>query len=639
MRDPEDFDAFYIDARERLLLQTYALTGDLPAARAAVRDAFIVAWHHWRKIGRLEDPEESVRPHAWRHAQRRHTARLWHRDRSIDPEITKTFEALSELSAIQRKALLLTQLGAVTMSQMAREIGRPIEDAERELQGAATAFAQARGIHTSQIHYQLANLRRQISDVRWPRATILRRAGGARRRTHTLVGAATAVAALVISGSVVTDTTGVRPSLDRPVVAAGQAQAQPATPSPSASASPEPEPEPLTDAALIGTGDLSRLTGRKGWKLTGTSDNSEGNGLAIPCQEERYADPRGSAALLRTFEAKNRARTAEATAFQSVEESRNVRAAQRTLTRTLDWYAGCRIERAQVLSTQRLPGVGDEATLIVVRVWGKPDRTMAVTVARTGVFTTTVMTTVANAERANTRASARTIGGAVGNLCALPEAGECATTTKLQQTAPLPVGSDPALLSEIDLPPISGVAKPWVGTEPSRAENNLASTRCDETQFKGRFNQTRIRNNMTRSFLIPQAKLAKTFGLTQTVGSLPKQKAKAFVEGVRQRLAGCQDKDLGTRVTRLVQRESDKESLTVWTLTTELSDNRSLDYSMAIIRHGGVITQIGFIPDGSAAMSNQDFLALAQRAQDRLPQLKVAQKKQAQKNEAQNQQG
>lgn len=634
MRDPEDFDAFYTDARERLLLQTYALTGDLSAARAAVRDAFIVAWHHWRKVGRLEDPEESVRPHAWRHAQRRHTARLWHRDRSIDSEVTATFEALSELSAIQRKALLLTQLGAVTMSQMAREIGRPLEDAERELQGAATAFAQARGIHTSQIHYQLANLRTQISDVRWPRATIVRRAGGARRRTHTLVGAATAVAALVISGSVVTDTTGVRPSLDRPVAAAGQAQAPPATPSPSTSASPEPEPEPLTDAALIGTGDLSRLTGRKGWKLTGTSDNSEGNGLVIPCQEERYADPRGSAALLRTFEAKNRARTAEATAFQSVEESRNVRAAQRTLAATLDWYAGCRIERAQVLSTQRLPGIGDEATMIVVRVWGEPDRTMAVTVARTGVFTTTLMTTVANAERANTRASARTIGGAVGNLCALPAAGECATSTKLQQTAPLPVGSDPALLSEIDLPPVAGVAKPWVGTAPRRAENNLASTRCDETQFKGRFNQTQIRNNMTRSFLIPQAKLAKTFGLTQTVGSLPKQKAKAFVEGVRQRLAGCQDKDLGTRVTRLVQRESDKEGLTVWTLTTELSDDRSLDYSMAIIRHGGVITQIGFIPDGSAAMSNEDFLALAQRAQDRLPQLKVARKKQAQ-----NQQG
>ena len=32
---PDEFDAFYKDARDRLLLQTYALTGDLPASRSA----------------------------------------------------------------------------------------------------------------------------------------------------------------------------------------------------------------------------------------------------------------------------------------------------------------------------------------------------------------------------------------------------------------------------------------------------------------------------------------------------------------------------------------------------------------------------------------------------------------------------
>ena len=42
MRDPEKFDVFYQDARERLLAQTFALTGDLAASRRAVRDAFVV---------------------------------------------------------------------------------------------------------------------------------------------------------------------------------------------------------------------------------------------------------------------------------------------------------------------------------------------------------------------------------------------------------------------------------------------------------------------------------------------------------------------------------------------------------------------------------------------------------------------
>ena len=85
MKRADEFDAFYKDARSRLLLQTYALTGDLPAARSAVRDSFIVAWHHWRKVSRQDDPEVWVRPYAWTHAQRRHTARIWHRDKSLDP--------------------------------------------------------------------------------------------------------------------------------------------------------------------------------------------------------------------------------------------------------------------------------------------------------------------------------------------------------------------------------------------------------------------------------------------------------------------------------------------------------------------------------------------------------------------------
>ena len=62
MRSPETFDAYYVETRTRLLHEAYALTGDAPAARAAVRDAFVVAWHHWRKVAMLEDRDAYVRP-------------------------------------------------------------------------------------------------------------------------------------------------------------------------------------------------------------------------------------------------------------------------------------------------------------------------------------------------------------------------------------------------------------------------------------------------------------------------------------------------------------------------------------------------------------------------------------------------
>ena len=68
MRSPETFDAYYVETRTRLLHEAFALTGDAPAARAAVRDAFVVAWHHWRKVDALEDRDSYVRPLTFRRA-------------------------------------------------------------------------------------------------------------------------------------------------------------------------------------------------------------------------------------------------------------------------------------------------------------------------------------------------------------------------------------------------------------------------------------------------------------------------------------------------------------------------------------------------------------------------------------------
>ena len=57
MHDGDEFDEFYKSIRSSLLQQTFALTGDLSASRSAVRDAYVAAWHHWRKVSRLEDRE------------------------------------------------------------------------------------------------------------------------------------------------------------------------------------------------------------------------------------------------------------------------------------------------------------------------------------------------------------------------------------------------------------------------------------------------------------------------------------------------------------------------------------------------------------------------------------------------------
>ena len=101
------------------------------------------------------------------------------------------------------------------MPQMAREIGLPLDDAERELQTAVTQFSLHREVPAAEIRSAFEPLLPMVEDARWPRGSIIRRAGSARRRTHTTVGAVAAVAAVVVTGSMVTDAAGVRPSLDR----------------------------------------------------------------------------------------------------------------------------------------------------------------------------------------------------------------------------------------------------------------------------------------------------------------------------------------------------------------------------------------------------------------------------------------
>ncbi|HET8961611.1 hypothetical protein [Nocardioides sp.] len=611
MKRADEFDAFYKDARSRLLLQTYALTGDLPASRSAVRDAFIVAWHHWRKVSRQEDPEAWVRPYAWAHAQRRHTARIWHRDKSLDPEARATLDALGKLPLAQRKTLLLTQLTSLSMSEMAREAGMSLADAEKKLQLATAQFSVHRSVQTTSIRSLIEALREPVEAARWPRPTIIRRAGSARRRTHTLIGVAAAAAAVVLSGTLVADADGVRASLDRESVSTSSSRS-----SGSADGSGS-APAAFSGDDLLSADQVEDYVAGRKWREIETTDNTQGDGLILPCQQARYADPRGEGALLRTFGTTPRKGGQEDAAFQLTEISESVRSARRAFRASLEWYAGCTDRRIQLMATRRVTQVGDDASLLVLRSWAGARPTMVVGVSRSGAITTTTMSWTQPQAAPSLNGAARLAAAAVNGLCARPEAGACATRPRLARSAPIPVGDAPGMLSEVDLPPVTRVMKPWVGTEPRRASVNVAATGCDKTAFTGK----QVSNNLTRSFVIPAAKLPAAFGITETVGTLRPGAARTFVAGVRRDLDACPDRNrgLGTDVTRLAHRQSKARDLTVWRLTTELDDNRSVTYLMGIVREGTAVGQVTFVPEPDVTMGPDAFVALVARAGERLP--------------------
>jgi DNA-directed RNA polymerase specialized sigma24 family protein len=620
MSAADDFDAFYKDARTALLQQTFALTGDLPASRSAVRDAFVAAWHHWRKVSRLEDREGWVRPLAWRYAQRRHSARIFHRDRKLDPGLRATLDALAKLPLTQRKVLVLTQLTDMSMTEMAREVSLPLHEAEQRLQTATSQFAMHRKVATTAIRALFEPLLQHVTDARMPRVTIVRRAGTARRRTHTAIGAAAAVTALVLGGAAATDAQGVKPSLENArstgVAATHLGPDSDASEDPAASGddtSAEP-PISIGDDDLVSLDQLTdRVAGR--WRQAGTGGAR--TGILMPCQSTRFADASGVASAVQRFKAPADKGHPRRTMVQTVELSTSNRSARSAYDAMVGWFSACSDARVQLISTHRVERVGDEATVLVLRSWKRPETTMVASIARTGRASTVTLTSSQDTRRADVAGSARLLADAVNGLCALPETGSCAEAPEVSATRPLPVGEVPSMLVEVDLPPVAGVDRPWIGTEARVAQSNLAASMCDGTRFDAK----PMKRNMTRSFVIPEARLSDLFGLTETVGLLPEKQAGRFIDTVRSRLRTCADRQLGTDVVRVSETSSRRQDVSVWRVTTELSDNRSVTYLMGIMRDGDAVAQIGFVPDGKVQMAPGAFVALVHRALDRLPEL------------------
>lgn len=603
MRNPDDFDAFYKSARHRLLLQTYALTGDLPAARGAVRDAFVAAWHHWRKVSRLDDPESWVRPHAWQHAQRRHTARIWHRDKSLDPELRSTLDALAKLPAVQRRILLLAQLGSTSMAGMARELGLTDEVAEQQLQLATAHFAVHRDVPSTSIRHRLEQLASRTEDIRFPRPSIIRRAGAARRRAHTGAGLVAAVAALAVASSIVGRTDGVAPALD------GVRATGPDRPA------PQQAPPPLAMDDLITPEQAAALAPRGALGTPRTDDNTRGNGIYTACQRDRFADPDGVGALVRRFPAQSEARVS---ALQVVELSESARAAETAYDAMVGWYAGCTDDRVQLLATRRVTGAGDEGVLLVLRSWRAPVTTYSVGIARTGDLTTSVVRRAEDARPPSLRPLVQLLGSSVSGLCDHDRAGACTMRPRTTVVPPPAAESARGMLQVVDLPPVTGVDRPWVATDPTRPRLNPAATTCDKADFTGRT----VRWAATRSLLIPQAALPDSFGVSETMGRFGSERlAREFVSTVRRRMAGCEDKDLTATLTPLHSQAGPRVDLSTWHLTSEFADDRTVEFYVALIRRDRVVAEVTFVPAKGAGFPRGAFHALALRALERIENL------------------
>lgn len=607
----DSFDSFYRATRRRVLHQAFALTGDLPAAQSAVRDAYVGAWQHWRKVSRLDDPLDWVRPRAWQLAQRRHTARIWHRHRGASEEHQAVLDALSRLPVAQRRVLLLTDLAGLDTAHAARELGVTRDVAEANQRMARVTFATALDVGPAAAQDRLVGLDHSLEEATLPRGPIVRRAGRKRRQGHALVGAAAAVVIALGAGaftyqpsaSNAEDLRLVKPEV--PTVTQDPAAGQ------------DPTANAPTGRNLLDRDQIRRLGLAQRWNVVGTSDNTSGDGINTVCQQSRFADPDGFAATVRSFSATGSPRRS---AVQTVEVSKTEKQARAAFGTTVGWFAGCRLGRLQLLSSYRVDNIGDEADVLMVKLWKEPVTTLSVAVARTGKVTTTTVGTTVGAAPPPAQQITQSLADSVAMLCARSGSPDCAKRPSYRVVPPPPSGEERGILAVADLPPVGRISRPWVGTEPRSARVNPSATTCDRANF-ARAGATRTR---TRTYLIPETSLPARFGLSETYGVFPSARvAERFLSDLRGMVGRCEKRDLATQVSgaRTERRKARPLDLSSWDLSTKVNNQQKVRFRLGFVRVGRTVAQLTFAPSPADDMTATSFRSLLVRSGDRLREL------------------
>lgn len=152
MPDELDFDEFYTASFRRIVSQIYAMTGNLAEAEDSVQEAYARAWQRWGDVRKYGDPEAWIRTvayrlsvSAWRKSVNRRTAH--HRAAAspelpgLSPDHLALVAALRQISAEQRRAIVLYHLVGLTLAEIADETGNPVGTVKSHLSRGRKALA------------------------------------------------------------------------------------------------------------------------------------------------------------------------------------------------------------------------------------------------------------------------------------------------------------------------------------------------------------------------------------------------------------------------------------------------------------------------------------------------------------------
>lgn len=136
MADGLDYDEFYTGTFRRVVVQIYAMTGNLAEAEDSVQEAYARAWQQWGTVSKYGNPEAWVRTvarrisvSAWRKAANRLAAHHRHGPPpdipGLGPDHLALVAALRRISPVQRQVIVLFYLAGRSIEEIAAETGMP----------------------------------------------------------------------------------------------------------------------------------------------------------------------------------------------------------------------------------------------------------------------------------------------------------------------------------------------------------------------------------------------------------------------------------------------------------------------------------------------------------------------------------
>ena len=152
MAGTADLDELYAASYRRLVVQLYAVCGDLADAEDAVQEAFVTALRKGRELARVANPEAWLRTVAlnrlrggWRHAAlvRRLQPDVPGPQRTVEvgPEHVAIVAALASVDADQRLIVVLHHLADLPTAEIAAELGIPEGTVKSRLSRARARLA------------------------------------------------------------------------------------------------------------------------------------------------------------------------------------------------------------------------------------------------------------------------------------------------------------------------------------------------------------------------------------------------------------------------------------------------------------------------------------------------------------------